>query len=47
VSRFRVGTDQNGHAPEDVSFPFHATTVATNALLEQKGASMASARREK
>jgi N-methylhydantoinase A len=27
-----------GRAPEDVSFLFHATTVATNALLERKGA---------
>ena len=28
----------NGRLPEDVSFLFHATTVATNALLERKGA---------
>jgi N-methylhydantoinase A len=28
----------HGRAPEDVSFLFHATTVATNALLERKGA---------
>jgi len=28
----------NGRSPEDVSFLFHATTVATNALLERKGA---------
>ncbi|MBM4264682.1 MAG: hydantoinase/oxoprolinase family protein [Deltaproteobacteria bacterium] len=27
----------NGHKPADVSLLFHATTVATNALLEQKG----------
>ncbi|MBM4262437.1 MAG: hydantoinase/oxoprolinase family protein [Deltaproteobacteria bacterium] len=27
-----------GKRPEDVSFLFHATTVATNALLERKGA---------
>jgi N-methylhydantoinase A len=27
-----------GRIPEDVSFLFHATTVATNALLERKGA---------
>lgn len=27
-----------GRAPEDVTFLFHATTVATNALLERKGA---------
>ncbi|MGE5218735.1 MAG: hydantoinase/oxoprolinase family protein [Chloroflexota bacterium] len=28
----------NGRLPEDVIFLFHATTVATNALLERKGA---------
>jgi N-methylhydantoinase A len=28
----------NGRLPEDVNFLFHATTVATNALLERKGA---------
>ena len=28
---------QNGRSAEDVSLIFHATTVATNALLEQKG----------
>lgn len=28
----------DGRLPEDVSFLFHATTVATNALLERKGA---------
>ena len=28
----------SGRLPEDVSFLFHATTVATNALLERKGA---------
>ncbi len=28
----------NGRLPEDVTFLFHATTVATNALLERKGA---------
>jgi N-methylhydantoinase A len=28
----------NGRMPEDVTFLFHATTVATNALLERKGA---------
>ena len=28
----------NGRNPEDVSFLFHATTIATNALLERKGA---------
>ncbi|HMA79512.1 MAG TPA: hydantoinase/oxoprolinase family protein, partial [Candidatus Binatia bacterium] len=28
----------NGRVPEDVNFLFHATTVATNALLERKGA---------
>ncbi|MBM2803043.1 MAG: hypothetical protein HW419_936 [Deltaproteobacteria bacterium] len=28
----------NGRAPEDVAFLFHATTVATNALVERKGA---------
>jgi N-methylhydantoinase A len=28
----------NGRLPQDVSFLFHATTVATNALLERKGA---------
>jgi N-methylhydantoinase A len=28
---------QNGRTPGDVSLLFHATTVATNALLEQKG----------
>jgi N-methylhydantoinase A len=27
-----------GRAPEEVAFLFHATTVATNALLERKGA---------
>lgn len=29
---------KEGRSPEDVAFLFHATTVATNALLEQKGA---------
>ena len=28
----------DGRSPEDVTFLFHATTVATNALLERKGA---------
>ncbi|MGH7817176.1 MAG: hydantoinase/oxoprolinase N-terminal domain-containing protein, partial [Candidatus Binatia bacterium] len=28
---------QNGRAPDDTTLLFHATTVATNALLEQKG----------
>ena len=28
----------NGRLPEDVAFLFHATTIATNALLERKGA---------
>ena len=28
----------SSHSPDDVTFLFHATTVATNALLEQKGA---------
>jgi N-methylhydantoinase A len=28
----------NGRSPQDVTFLFHATTVATNALLERKGA---------
>src|ERR1043166_9204932 len=28
---------QNGRSPADATFLFHATTVATNALLEQKG----------
>ena len=28
----------NGRLPEDVTFLFHATTIATNALLERKGA---------
>jgi N-methylhydantoinase A len=28
----------NGRRPEDASFLFHATTIATNALLERKGA---------
>jgi N-methylhydantoinase A len=28
----------DGRAPEDAAFLFHATTVATNALLERKGA---------
>ena len=28
----------DGRSPDDVSFLFHATTVATNVLLEQKGA---------
>ena len=28
----------NGRSPADVKFLFHATTVATNALLERKGA---------
>jgi len=28
----------NGRLPQDVNFLFHATTVATNALLERKGA---------
>lgn len=28
----------DGRSPDDVTFLFHATTVATNALLEQKGA---------
>ena len=28
----------NGRLPEEVTFLFHATTVATNALLERKGA---------
>ena len=29
---------QGGYSPDDSTFLFHATTVATNALLEQKGA---------
>jgi len=28
----------NGRLPQDIAFLFHATTVATNALLERKGA---------
>src|ERR1700757_295698 len=28
----------NGRSPDDVTFLFHATTIATNVLLEQKGA---------
>ena len=28
----------DGRSPDDVSFLFHATTIATNVLLEQKGA---------
>src|SRR3970040_1732394 len=28
----------DGRRPEDVAFLFHATTIATNALLERKGA---------
>ena len=28
----------DGHSPDDVTFLFHATTVATNSLLERKGA---------
>jgi N-methylhydantoinase A len=32
------GFFQDGRSPDDVTFLFHATTVATNALLEQKGA---------
>ena len=28
----------DGRLPEDVAFLFHATTIATNALLERKGA---------
>ncbi len=28
----------DGRSPGDVTFLFHATTVATNALLERKGA---------
>jgi len=28
----------DGHSPDDATFLFHATTVATNALLERKGA---------
>ncbi len=28
----------NGRSPQDVTFLFHATTIATNALLERKGA---------
>jgi N-methylhydantoinase A len=27
----------SGRLPEDVAFLFHATTIATNALLERKG----------
>ena len=29
---------QRGYSPDDATFLFHATTVATNALLERKGA---------
>ncbi len=29
---------RDGRSPDDVSFLFHATTVATNALLQQRGA---------
>ena len=28
----------DGRSPDDVTFLFHATTIATNVLLEQKGA---------
>lgn len=31
-------TDMNGIEPKDISFFIHGTTVATNAILEQKGA---------